>query len=293
MKKKKIVYIALLAALLISTGAFQQTLAAGNQSPAMQETTSVLSIVNKTSEEITVTLTPDNGDPVKTSIVPAFGNDDTNLIDGVTYTYEYQYCDLANTDDLMDGEITLDGDDYTITLYPCAHQPTKLVINNHLSEEVSVELLYGYEEYAFDIELGKNKVNVFSGSYVYSYDACGIDFSGDVLIKKNGTTNLTLHSCEWFTDPARIYGPLNPAKYKLINHASFPIILTLIGPENYLVTVYPGVNRVKLVAGNYGYSYYLDYQIVSGSMYVPVNGTGGLTLKPSYVMDNGSGDDSE
>ncbi len=30
-------------------------------------------------------------------------------------------------------------------------------------------------------------------------------------------------------------------------------------------------------------------------MYVPVNGTGGLTLKPAYVMSNGleDGDDSE
>ncbi len=293
MKKQKIVYIALLVTLLLSTGAFQQTLAAGDQSPYLQEDTSILSIVNKTDQRIEVKLTPDNGDPVIIISVPRFSNDDTILKDGVTYTYEYQYCDLSHTDDLISADIKLEGEDFEMVLYPCANQPTKFVINNHMGEDVSVELLYGYEEYVFDIEVGKNKVNVFSGNYVYNYDGCGTDISGDVFIKKSGTSSIILHSCEWFTDPARIYGPLNPTKYKLINHASFPVILTLIGPENYLVTVNPGVNRVKLVSGNYRYSYFLDYHIISGSMYVPVNGTGGLTLKPAYVMSNGLGDDSE
>jgi hypothetical protein len=290
MKKKKIVYIALLVALLLSTGGFQQTLAAGNQSPAMATAESILSIINKTNTTITVTLTSKDGAPFnKVITIPAFSNDDSALEDAV-YEYEYQYCK-----DVMDGEITLDEKDIEMILYPCANQPTKFVVSNHMSEVVSFELLYGYEEYVFEIELGKNKVEVFSGNYVYNYDGCDTDISGDVFIRKNGTTNLILHSCEWFTDPARTYGPLNPAKYKLINHASFPIILTLIGPENYLVTVNPGVNKVKLVSGNYSYSYYLDYQITSGSMYVPVNGTGGLTLKPAYVMSNGleAGDDSE
>jgi hypothetical protein len=290
MKKQKIVYIALLVALVLSTGGFQQTLAAGNQSPAMATAESILSIINKTNTTITVKLTSKDGAPFnKVITIPAFSNDDSALEDAV-YEYEYQYCK-----DVMDGEITLDEKDIEMILYPCANQPTKFVVSNHMSEVVSFELLYGYEEYVFEIELGKNKVEVFSGNYVYNYDGCDTDISGDVFIRKNGTTNLILHSCEWFTDPARTYGPLNPAKYKLINHASFPIILTLIGPENYLVTVNPGVNKVKLVSGNYSYSYYLDYQITSGSMYVPVNGTGGLTLKPAYVMSNGleAGDDSE
>ena len=46
---------------------------------------------------------------------------------------------------------------------------------------------------------------------------------------------MTLHSCEWHAAPARIYGPLNPTKFRLINHADFPVILSLVGPENYLV----------------------------------------------------------
>jgi hypothetical protein len=290
MNKQRIIYIALMVALLLSTGVFQQTLAAGNQSAAMQTTESILSIINKTNATITVTLTSKDGAPFNKVIkIPAHSNDDSELEDAV-YRYEYPYCD-----DIIDGDITLDGKDIEMIIYPCAHQPTKFIVNNHLSEAVSLELLYGYEEYVFEIELGKNKVEVFSGNYYYNYDACNTDISGDVFIRKNGTSSLVLHSCEWFTDPARIYGPLNPTKYKLINHASFPIILTLIGPENYLVTVNTGVNRVKLVSGNYRYSYFLDYQLTSGSMYVPVNGTGGLTLKPAYVMSNGleEGDDSE
>ncbi|MBG7609434.1 MAG: hypothetical protein IZT55_01070 [Anaerolineae bacterium] len=293
MNKQKIVTMAMLVALIFSAGIFQLSLAAGNASPDLLEDTSVLSIINMTEEDIEIKLTPGNGDPVRLITVLSFDDDDILLKDGVNYNYEYQYCDLSNTDDLVNANIKLDGKDVELILYPCKNQPTKFVINNHMGEDASLELLYGYEEYVFDIEIGKNKVEVFSGNYIYNYDGCGTDISGDVFVKKSGKTSIILHSCEWFTDPARTYGALEPAKYKLINHASFPVILTLIGQENYLVTVNPGVNKVKLVSGSYSYSYFLDYHLVSGSMYVPVNGTGGLTLRPSFVMSNGLEDDSE
>ncbi len=256
MNKQRIIYIALMVALLLSTGVFQQTLAAEDQSAAMQTAESILSIINKTNEAITVTLTSKDGAPFNKVIkIPAYSNDDSELEDAV-YRYEFPYCD-----DIMDGDITLDGKDIEMIIYPCAHQPTKFIISNHLSEVVSLELLYGYEEYVFEIELGKNKVEVFSGNYVLQLRCLRYGHFRRCVHKEERTTSLILHSCEWFTDPARIYGPLNPTKYKLINHASFPIILTLIGPENYLVTVNPGVNRVKLVSGNYRYSYFLDYQL--------------------------------
>ncbi len=275
MKKQKIIFIALLVALLVSTGVFKNTQAVDK---------SILSIVNRSTVDVTVKLVSGPDAPIDIT-VPAGTSEDSEFTDG-TYGYEYQYCDLGNPggDDNITGEINLDGKDYKMILYPCAHQPTKMRVLNHLAEDITLDL-FGYEEYSVDIETGKNKVELFSGDYIYDYDACGLDFTGEVHVLKNGTTDLILHSCEWFTHPARIHGQPNPVKFKIINHASFPIILTLIGPENYLVTASPGVNRYMLVAGSYRYSYYLDYVVHSGTMLVTRNGIGTLVFRPSYIFE--------
>lgn len=283
MKKHKIIFVALLVALLVSTGAFQNTIAADSRSPLLDDGKSVLRIVNNSYVDVTVTLVS-GPDAPKDITVPAGTSDDSELTDG-TYEYEYQYCDLGGPgDDKIDGEIDLNGKDYKMVLYPCAHQPIKMLVMNHLSEEVTLDL-FGYDEYSVDIEPGRNKVELFSGDYIYDYDACGLDFAGEVHVLKNGTTTLILHSCEWFTHPARIHGHPNPVKFRIINHASFPLILTLIGPENYLVTASPGVNYYTLVAGSYKYSYYLDYALHSGTMLVTKNGIGAIVLSPSYIFE--------
>jgi hypothetical protein len=197
-----------------------------------------------------------------------------------TYWVYYEICGS-----IWEDKIKLE-EDFDLVIHPCANQPTKMRISSHFGEKITINFV-GYRDYEFDLESGKNKVELFSGDYNYTYEACDQEFFGEIHVTKNGKTDLTLRGCEWYDDPARIHGPLNPVKYKLVNHASFPLILTLIGPENYLVTADPGVNIVRLVAGSYKFSYYLDFQTHTGSMFVPKNGNGSLILRPAYVIDNG------
>lgn len=208
------------------------------------------------------------------------GDSDSIKLEEGTYWIYYEVCGR-----IWDGKIKLE-DDYDLVIHPCANRHTKMRINNHFGETITINF-DGYDEYEFDVEFGKNRVELFSGNYSYNYDACDTEISGEIYVTKDGKSELTLHNCEWYEDPARIHGPLNPVKYKIINHASFPLIMTLIGPENYLVTADPGVNILQLVAGSYKFSYYLDYQTHSGSMFVPKHGNGSLIVRPAYVIDNG------
>ncbi len=208
------------------------------------------------------------------------GDSDSIKLDEGTYWVYYEVCGR-----IWHGKVKLD-DDYELVVHPCANRSTKMRINNHFGETITISF-EGYDDYEFDVEFGKNKVELFSGNYAYSYEACDTEIFGEIYVTKDGKSELTLHSCEWYEHPARIHGPLNPVKYKIINHASFPIIMTLIGPENYLVTADPGVNIVQLVAGSYTFSYYLDYQTQTGAMFVPKHGNGSVIVRPAYVMDNG------
>ena len=178
------------------------------------------------------------------------------------------------------------GDDYTLVFYPCKSQPTKLQVKSHLSDKVEIKI-YGYEDYEVEIKPGlKTKVELYSGNIDYEYTACGGQvFFGEMKVAKNGTSQLVLHSCEWHLQPARNYAQPNPVKFRIINHASFPVIMTLIGPESYLVTVNPGVNFYTMISGNYRFSYYQDNRLLTGSMVVTPNGRGVLVVTPSYVLD--------
>jgi hypothetical protein len=69
--------------------------------------------------------------------------------------------------------------------------------------------------------------------------------------------------------------------------------MTLIGTENYLVTVNPGVNTFNLVSGSYKYSYYQDFKLVSGNMVVTQNSKGVLVVTPSFVYDFVDSEDLE
>jgi hypothetical protein len=196
------------------------------------------------------------------------------------YIVSYAHCG-----DLFDFYLDLK-DEYSLVLYPCYNQPTKIQVKSHLSEKVTLEI-FGYKDYEVDINPGvKTKVNLFSGNIDYQYEACdGQVFTGELVAKKNGTTQLILHSCDWFREPARNYDKPNLSKFRIVNHASFQVIMTLIGPGNYLVTVEPGINVFSLLSGSYKYSYYQDLQLVTGSFVVSPNGNEVLVISPSYVME--------
>lgn len=216
---------------------------------------------------------------IHTFKVPA-GESDSQMLDEGTYIVEYNYCGKD-----YDWEIELD-EPFTMTLYPCRSQPTKIQVKSHLNEEVELKI-YGYDDMEVKVKPGaKMKVDLYSGNIDYEYVACGGQtFFGELKVAKNGTTQLVMHSCEWHLSPARNYAQPNPVKFRIINHASFSIIMTLIGPESYLVTVDPGINVFTLISGNYRYSYYQDGKLLTGNMVVTQNGLGTLVVTPSFVMD--------
>lgn len=216
---------------------------------------------------------------IHTFYVPA-GESDSKLFDEDTYVVEYSFCG-----DDFDWELDLN-EAFTMTLYPCKSQPTKMQVKSHLNEEVELKI-YGYDDMEVKIKPGtKTKVNLYSGNIDYEYVACGGQtFFGELKVAKNGTTQLVMHSCEWHLSPTRKYAQPNPVKFRIINHASFPVIMTLIGPESYLVTVNPGINVFTIISGNYRYSYYQDSRLLTGNMVVTPNGLGTLVVTPSFVMD--------
>ena len=193
------------------------------------------------------------------------------------YTLEYTSCG-----DSYDDTLTLE-DDFTMTIYACGVKPTKMRVKSHLPQKIVLKM-DGPDDYKFTIKLGKTKVNLLSGWYVYSYDACGTTFSGEIRVTKNGKTELLMHSCEWFAEPARVYGKPNPVKFKIANHASFAVDMYLVGPYTYYLKVYPGMNTYILVSGSYEYGYYLDNQLHSGYIAVLRNGSGMLTITPAHIF---------
>jgi hypothetical protein len=266
MKIAKTSMIAMLLTLVLMVG-FSQV--------ALAKAQSEFTIVNKSEDEITVILRGDKS----YHITVAAGDKVTKDIDEDKYDVTYSYC---GTD--YDWELDFD-DDYKLVLYPCKTQPTKMQVKSHLPGKVVLKL-YGYEDYEINISLGKTKVDLYSGPTTYEYEACdGQVFSGEIDVAKNGTTQLVMHSCEWFLEPARNYSQPNPVKFRIVNQASFPIYMTLIGPENYLVTVNPGINVYTLISGSYKYSYFVNQQLVSGNTSVTKNGIGVLVVTPSYVFD--------
>jgi hypothetical protein len=265
MKSLKIIMIALLLSVLLTSGFYQDALAKQSS----------ITLVNRTDEKVTFKL---SGDKVYEFTVKP-GKKVTEKIDHDTYQITYTACGID-----YDWELEFEKS-RKIVLYPCKHQPTKMQVKSHLGDDVEL-IIEGYEDFEYDIEPGKNRIELFSGINYYEYEACGGQvFSSEIRVRKSGTTQLILHSCEWFTHPARIYGHPNPVKFRIVNHASFPLIMTLIGPENYLVTANPGVNVFTLVSGSYKYSYYQDYKLISGSMVVTKNGIGVLVVTPNYVYD--------
>ena len=265
MNSSKITIIALLVAMFMSMGFFQTAQAAQSE----------FTVRNKSDDDVTVVLSGNK--TYRFTVAP--GDKLTEDVDEATYTLTYSQCGRDYRSKYVHE------DDFKLVFYPCRNQPTKMQVKSHLAEDIVLEI-NGYEDYDLDISPGKTKVELFSGDVTYKYTACdGQEFSGEMFVAKSGTSQLVLHSCEWFQEPQRIYGQPNPVKFRIYNQASFPIIMTLIGPENYLVTVNPGTNVFTLIAGSYNYSYFMDAKIHSGNMLVTQNGIGTLVVTPSYVFD--------
>ncbi len=290
MKKNKMLIMAIFGVLIIAGMAFTSVMANG---------TSTFKVTNLTNRDVYVEvygyedadyggwgtdLSDPDGDSdssaAKRFFVGAGGTAEVELDSDDTFYYKYLACGQ-----LFDAKLVMK-ENVSITIYPCDSIPTVMQVKNHLAETVTLKIT-GYAENEFEIAPGFTIVKVYSGLNTYNYDACDQDFNGVVDILASGKTQFFLRSCEWHASPARVHGEPNPVNFHIINHASFPMILTLIGPENYLVTANPGRNTFQLVGGSYEYNYYMDYQNISGGFFVPQTGNGNVVFSPEYTIDYG------
>ncbi len=288
--KKKILIFTLILTFVLASLPYQNSLAASTYN---------FKVVNYNKFSFSVKLTEvleegDTSDPNVYEVdVPRFDSKTKELPEGV-YDYEYNHpCGGTRT-----GTLTLDKGK-TWEIYPCQVAPSKVRLNSHFSQDISVNL-YGPLEMSepddddYTVELGQNPIgDVLSGTYIVSYEACDTVFAEEIFIKKNGLTQYTMHGCEWYASPARTYDKPVPVKFKIINHASFPIVLQLVGPEGALLNINPGVNIFTLIYGTYKYGYFLDHAYHTGNMMVTKNGLGQLVLRPSHIHGlptTGSGD---
>ena len=286
---KKIVMIMMVLAILLGVLPLQAASAA--------TTKYEFSVTNYTNRGIVIELTDTNQNDDGTYdtydvFVQRF-DDVTKEFPKSVYNYVYMVCDVTYT-----GELKLKND-VEWEILPCGVEPTKMRFNSHISDKLVVSM-YGPlempdpEEEEFEVELGGNPIaDILSGTYVMTYGiACstvGVDpktvFSEEVRVAKSGTTQIMIRGCEWYSHPARTYDKPVPVKFRIVNHASFPLILQIVGPQGALLDVNPGVNLYSLIYGTYKYGYFLDGAYRTGYMNVTKNGLGQLVLKPSYIFE--------
>ena len=234
---------------------------------------------------MTEVLEPDEtGDPKEYVMEAMRYSSKTKELPKGVYDYSYNHpCGGTQT-----GQFELDNDT-TWKIYPCQVAPSKVLLNSHFSDDLTVNL-YGPMEMEepddddYTVELGGNPIkDILSGTYLLSYEACDQTFTEEIFVEKNGKTKYSMRGCEWYASPARTYDKPVPVKFKVINHASFPIILQIVGPQGALLNVNPGVNVSTLIYGTYKYGYFLDGAYHTGNMMVTKNGLGQLVLRPSHI----------
>jgi hypothetical protein len=248
-------------------------------------------VVNYVNDTIIIEFTDKNAQEFD-MVVPRYGSKTIELAKG-DYQYSYTVCGVNRV-----GTLNLKGEKQWEIL-PCGVEPTKMRFNSHFAETLIVSL-YGPlempepEEEEYEVELGGNRIlDLLSGHYIMTYEAaCSTVasdpktvFSEEIRVAKSGKTQITLHGCEWYDHPARVYAKPVPVKFKIVNHASFPLILQIVGPQGALLTVNPGVNIYNLIYGTYKYGYFLDNAYHTGYMMVTKNGLGSLVFKPSHIFE--------
>ncbi len=189
------------------------------------------------------------------------------------YTITYEGC-------VADVEVTMTIDEpgqyIEIPYCPTPPELTKFVISSHFGTKVEVTFtahddVYG-KDYTFAAELGRNRYEfIQSGWYDYSYDACDTTFSGTIRIEKAGTTDLLLKSCEALARQELVSAGVT--NFKLHNHYTTPIVVTLIGSRTYFYTLEPGTTPVEMLSGTYTYIYAIGGIRYEGQIFVSKTGT--------------------
>lgn len=121
----------------------------------------------------------------------------------------------------------------------------KIVVDNK-SDSAGKLTISGPQYYSFDLKAGKNRFNVVSGTYSYSFFGCGRYQYGSFDAARNNA-RLTL-DCQAAAGAEMV--PL-----KVNNQSGSEFTLTLSGDGYYRFTIKKGANAFEIKAGQYSYSY--------------------------------------
>ncbi len=227
-----------------------------------------LNIHNNTEESVKIVLTG----PDDYTFTVEKGKWTKTVVEG-TYKYTYTAC----SGEKFSGDLTVTDDLQWLIIEPCGALPeyAKFVVDSQLGEGLTLQLV-GPSSYDLAISLGSNKfIALQTGWYTFTYTACGGSNTGTVRITKNGTTRLTLYSCEVMgLHPLGQAAPVSvPTNLRIGSHYSFPVRVTLSGPIAYSLEIQPGLNRFDVLNGSYTYFYSAYGHFFSGSFAVGEAGT--------------------
>lgn len=229
--KRMWVVLALLLALLL-TWQPQAVLADTQQSANAAEAGTVKFRVNNKSEgPLRITLQG----PKNYYLTAPLGTSKHDVIPG-TYTYGYLAYGMYNEGTL---EIIKDGVQLTI-----ASQNIKVQIKNSTGVALTLRLA-GPQTKNISVPPGNTKVDVWKGSYEYSYTAYGLYKEGKIeFLKPNTLLEL----------------PKLTAKLNIDNKSGAQVVLNLAGTRYYNLTVNTGKFKTEVLKGKYTYSY-LDHGV--------------------------------
>lgn len=184
-----------------------------------------------------------------------------------TYDYKYDSCGVQHTGSIS---VTQEGVWLIVENCPPEQVKAKFVVNSHFGETIVLSMS-GPEEYELTVSLGSNRfLDIVAGNYTYSYEACDGIQGGEIRVTKNGKARLTLRSCE--RQALLDFGLPNPSNLRIGSHYSFPLNMTLIGPQQYFFELQPGYNRLDVIRGTYTYLYTAYGQSYSGQFDVTGGG---------------------
>ena len=153
-----------------------------------------------------------------------------------TYTYSYTAYGRYTEGSL---EILKNGVQLKIS-----SQAVKVRINNKTGVAITLRL-EGPQIKNISVPPGKLKIDVWKGSYTYSFSAYGLYKTGTIDFLSN-RSDLVLEKLT--------------ANLKIDNRSGAQVILSLSGTRSYNLTVPTGKTKVEVLKGDYSYSY-LDHGV--------------------------------
>jgi hypothetical protein len=168
----------------------------------------------------------------------------TSKYDVLPGTYSYSYTAYGKT---TEGSLDISKNGVQIKI---ATQAVKVRINNKTGVGLTLRL-EGPQIKTVSVPPGQTKIEVWKGSYTYSYTAYGLFKSGTVEFQGN-RGDLVLEKLT--------------ANLKIDNKSGAQVRLSLSGPRPYNLTLPTGKTKVEVLKGEYTYSY-LDHGVSeSGSI---------------------------